>query len=114
MTELPREEQHQVVIALLALERHLLNGGRDAVETQRDYEALRDAYRGPSQELLDRFVSVCPGSEEGIWMAEVRTALEQELDGRFLASGVAAASRLSNPIDSGRDQPRTARRVYTG
>ena len=80
MPELSRDEQHQVIIALLAVERHLLNGGRDAVETQRDYTALRNAYRGPSQELLDRFPSVCSGSEEGTWMAALRTALERELD----------------------------------
>ena len=80
MAALSNEEQREVIIALLALERHLLNGGKDAVETRRDYEALRQAYRGPSQALLDGFAEVCSGQEEGRWMAAVRTAVERELD----------------------------------
>ena len=80
MAALSNEEQREIVVALLALERHLLSGGKDAVETQRDYDALRQAYRGPSQALLDQFAEVCSGSEEGKWMVAVRTALEGELD----------------------------------
>ena len=74
------DQQRDVIIALLALDRYLLNGGRHMDETRRAYAALRKAYRGPTDPLLDRFEQIASPRDEGEWMAEVRTALEQELD----------------------------------
>ena len=80
MTTLSRKAQRKVIIAFLALERYLLNGGRDAEETSAAYAALKQAYRGPSEPLVNRFADIGSGAEEGTWMAELRIALEGELD----------------------------------
>ena len=80
MSALPRQRQREVVIALLALDRYLLNGGKEAEETTRAYAALTKAYRGPSTELLEQFNTVCSAEEQGQWMAQIRIALEQEID----------------------------------
>ena len=80
MPPLPSDQHQDVVIALLALERYLLSGGRATTEAQGAYAALRHTYRGPSEPLLNRFGELASAEEEGSWMAAVRLALEEELD----------------------------------
>jgi len=78
MHRLSPDEQRRAVIIVLALDRYLLGGGRDAPETQRAFEALTRVYRGPSTALIEQFQHACARGQQGQWMAAVRMALSQE------------------------------------
>jgi hypothetical protein len=78
MHRLSLDEQRRAVIIVLALDRYLLGGGREAAETRRAFEALTRVYRGPSKALLDQFQHACAMGRGGQWMAALRIALWQE------------------------------------
>jgi len=73
-------QQREVVIAFLALERYLTSGGVDAIETQDAFRALQRTYRGPSVNVLDRFSSLTSHRAAGEWLARLRVVLEGEID----------------------------------
>lgn len=114
MRPLSRDEQREVLIAFLALERYLLNGGRDAAETHRAFTALTRVYRGPSETLLNRFRDVCSAAEEGTWMAQLRVALEAELDRSVWREMMEREQREKTTVDPKPGRRRDAGRRSAG
>jgi hypothetical protein len=73
------EQQREVVIAFLALERYLPSGEVGATEIQEAMNALRRSYTGPSDATLQRFKSITSLADAGEWLATMRMALEREI-----------------------------------
>jgi hypothetical protein len=73
-------DQRDIVIAFLALERYITSGGLHAVETHEAFRALQRTYRGPSESVLDRFSALKSPRDVGEWLARLRVALEAEID----------------------------------
>ena len=76
----PRNDQREVVVAFLALERYITSGGLDAIETQDAFRALQRTYRGPSVSVVEQFSALNSPREMGEWLARLRVALEAEID----------------------------------
>jgi len=73
------DQQREVMIAFLALERYLPSGEIGAPEVQEAFNALRRSYSGPSHATVQRFNSITSPVEAGEWLATMRVALEREI-----------------------------------